>query len=36
MNKYKNKNSRMVRIVCLILAIGMVLSALASGLLSFF
>lgn len=36
MNKYKNKSTRMVRIVCLILAIGMVLSALASGFLSFF
>ena len=36
MNKYKNKNNRIVRIVCLVLAIGMVLSALASGMLMFF
>lgn len=36
MNKYKNKNNRAVRIVCLVLAIGMILSALASGMLYFF
>ena len=39
MNKYNkkaNRSNRMVRIVCLILAIGMILSAVASGMLMFF
>lgn len=36
MNKYKNKTNKMIRIVCLLLAMGMILSAFASGILMFF
>lgn len=36
MNKYSKKVGNMKRIVCLVLAIGMILSAFASGMLMFF
>ncbi len=36
MNKYSSKANKLIRIVCLFLAIGMILSAFASGMLMFF
>lgn len=36
MNRYKSKHRNMTRIVCLIIAGGMILSAFASGILMFF
>lgn len=36
MNKYSNKSNKVIRIVCLFLALGMILSAVASGILMFF
>lgn len=35
MNKYSSKANKLIRIVCLFLAIGMILSAFASGMLMF-
>jgi len=36
MSKNKNKHGNMTRIVCLVIALGMILSAFASGILMFF
>ena len=36
MNKYNKRVGNMKRIVCLVIAIGMILSAVASGILLFF
>ncbi|MBP1927319.1 flagellar basal body-associated protein FliL [Sedimentibacter acidaminivorans] len=36
MNRNKSKHKNMTRIVCLIIALGMILSAFASGFLMFF
>jgi len=36
MNKYNRRFGNMKRIVCLIIAVGMILSAVASGILMFF